>query len=381
MSEPAPDQTPDSEESQARILLIDDSKVMRKSALKMLGGDFDVVVAEDGEQGLAMIQDDPGIQVVFTDLNMPKMNGYQLLEAVRTSQDEGIRGLPVIVVTGAENDDEAKERALNQGATDFITKPFNSTDLKARAQAHANYQRTTKSMQEVAIVDALTGLPNERGFKDDFEKDLSFVTRHRHSIAVMLVEVDHFNDLFLKIGRKGADSLVNQIAKVLLKNVRKEDTVGRMGLARFAVSLPTAEQAGAIKLGERICTTVSGFKASLRGETLDISVSVGIHVPSSAPVEQMNALLQKADTSLKSALANGGNQVYCDADVAAEPAEALPDLEAVASVSVDEALSLLAEQGAEAVQPKLPEVLVRLAPLWSVLTEDQRSQLKEQLGG
>ena len=169
MSEAVENQMDAESETQTRILLIDDSKVMRKSAVKMLGGEFDVVVAEDGQQGLDMINDDASIQVVFTDLNMPKMNGYQLLEAVRTSADEGIRNLPVIVVTGAENDDEAKEKALQQGATDFITKPFNSTDLKARAHAHATYQRNTRTLQEVASVDALTGLSNERSFKQHLE--------------------------------------------------------------------------------------------------------------------------------------------------------------------------------------------------------------------
>lgn len=382
MSEPAQEQIEPPEEDQTRILLIDDSKVMRKSALKMLGGDFDVVVAEDGEQGLAMIHDDPSIHVVFTDLNMPKMNGYQLLEAVRTSDDEGIRGLPVIVVTGAENDDEAKEHALNQGATDFITKPFNSTDLKARAQAHANYQRTAKTLQGVAVVDALTGLPNDRSFADHFEKDLSFVARHNHSIALMYVEVDQFNDLFLKIGRKGADSLVQQIAKVLLKNVRKEDTVARVGLARFAVSLPTAAEQGAVKLGERICATVSGFKASLRGESLKISVSIGIHVPAKPSMEQMANLLEQVESSLKTASSKGGNQVHSLVD--SDSTDALPDLEVIAeteAVSLDQLLKTLAEQGPAAIENQLPQALQQLVPLWSALSDEQRTRLKTDLGG
>ena len=376
MSEAA--QMPDSEENQTRILLIDDSKVMRKSAVKMLGSDFDVVVAEDGEQGLSMIQDDPSIHVVFTDLNMPKMNGYQLLEAIRTAEDEGIRGLPVIVVTGAENDDEAKEHALEQGATDFITKPFNSTDLKARAQAHANYQRTTKSLQEVAVVDALTGLANERSFRDVLAKDLSFVARHNHTIATMYVEVDQFNDLFLKIGRKGADSLVKQIAKVLLKNVRKEDTVARVGLARFAVSLPTAAQAGAVKLAERICATVAGFKASLKGESLQISVSVGVYVPAVVGGDLLPSLLEQTETSLKTALANGGNQVHCAADMEQDPY--LPDLEPIETdVSIDNLLQSLASSGSEAVQSQIPGALLRLAPLLSALNSEQKQQLMSQL--
>ena len=375
MSKAVQETNPGESAGEARVLLIDDSKVMRKSALKMLGGDFDVVVAEDGEQGWQMIQDDSRIQVVFTDLNMPKMNGYQLLERVRTASDEGIRNLPVIVVTGAENDDEAKEKALEQGATDFITKPFNTTDLKARAHAHANYQRTTKVLQETATVDPLTGLANERSFIEQFDKDLSFVVRHGKSIAIMLVEVDGFRELFLKIGRKGADSLIQQIAKVLLKSVRKEDCVARTGLATFAVSLPTANAEGAARLAERICQTVSGFKATLRGETINITVSIGLHVPTSLAQASVDTLRTTAEDCLHHALAAGGNRVYTLAE--AGPAQA--DTEVAALESVDQLLAQFARGEIAAVTAAMPQLLARLQPLLGLLDDQQKAQLRQQL--
>lgn len=361
--------------SETRILLIDDSKVMRKSALKMLGNDFDVVVAEDGEQGWQMIQEDNRIQVVFTDLNMPKMNGYQLLEHVRTAADGGIRNLPVIVVTGAENDDEAKEKALEQGATDFITKPFNSTDLKARAYAHANYQRTTKVLQETATIDPLTGLANERSFNEQLAKDLSFVVRHNQPIALMLVEVDSFRDLFLKIGRKGADSLIQQIAKVLVKSVRKEDCVARLGLASFAVSLPTAGAEGAGRLAERIRKTVAGFKASLRGESLSITVSIGLHVPADVIRTRIEDLRTNAEDSLRLALTNGGNQVQIQAGIA--PAEAQGDT--LAPVSIDQLLTRLTQGETAEALAAAPQVLTQLAPLLKLLDAGQKSQWRQAL--
>lgn len=363
-----------SDESLTRVLLIDDSKVMRKSALKMLGADFDVVVAEDGEQGLAMIKADASILVVFTDLNMPKINGYQVLEAVRTSQDEGIRNLPVIVVTGAENDDEAKEQALNKGATDFITKPFNSTDLKARAHAHANYQRNTQTLQQSAAVDSLTGLGNERSFLEQLDKDLSFVARHHNNISILMLEVDDFNELFLKIGRKGADSLLQQVAKVLTKSVRKEDGLGRLGLARFAVSLPTAGEEGARHLAQRICKAVAGFKATLRGESLSISVSVGLHVPGGdIQVEQRNRYLEQAELCLKKAIKAGGNQVQALVQAASDGQVPVTDF------SIDHLLESLAEFGADAINDQIPLALQRLLPLWQALDADQRAALQSQL--
>jgi len=375
MSEAIESQIEEESETLTRILLVDDSKVMRRSAVKMLGSEFDVVVAEDGKQGLQMIQDDHSIQVVFTDLNMPKMNGYQLLDAIRTDQDEGIRNLPVIIVTGAENDDEAKEKALTQGATDFITKPFNSTDLKARAHAHASYQRTTKTLQEVATVDPLTGLKNERSFAEQLEKDLSFAARHHSEIAIMLVEVDKFNDLFLKIGRKGADSVVQQIAKVLVRSVRKEDGLGRLGLARFAISLPTADAGGATKLAERICQSVSSFKAKMRGEDLQITISIGLHSPAKKIPDQANMCLQKTEQALQQAMAAGGNQVQCLLEAGLQSI-ATPD---VTDFSMDTLLDTLNKHGSAAVEDQIPLAIQRLLPLWQAMSEDQRNAVLSQI--
>ena len=98
------------------LLFVDDSKVMRLAADKMLGGEFRVEVAEDGLQAWTIISQNPAISVVFSDLAMPEMDGYALLEKIRTSDDDGIAGLPVIIVTGAENDEEAALAAVIQAA-------------------------------------------------------------------------------------------------------------------------------------------------------------------------------------------------------------------------------------------------------------------------
>ena len=132
--------------AKARILMVDDSKLMRKAAVKMLGEEFDVVTADDGAQAWQMVGEDQTIQVVFSDLNMPVSDGYELLRRVRASADAGIQTLPLIIVTGAENDEAARMKALDMGATDFITKPFSTTDLVARARAHANNQRITRQL-------------------------------------------------------------------------------------------------------------------------------------------------------------------------------------------------------------------------------------------
>src|SRR5690349_14858119 len=144
-----------------RVLVVDDSKVIRNAARKMLGAEFDVVIAEDGSEAWSILENDPAIQVVFTDLVMPGLNGYELLRDIRTAVDPRLRALPVIVVTGVDEDEVARVRALELGATDFVTKPFTSIDLLARARAHASHQRETTQLRAQTTLDQLTGLPNK----------------------------------------------------------------------------------------------------------------------------------------------------------------------------------------------------------------------------
>lgn len=230
--------------AKARILVVDDSKLMRKAAHKMLGDEFDVVTADDGEQAWQQLGVDPSIQVVFTDLNMPNVDGYDLLRRVRGADDGSLASLPVIVVTGAENDEAARMRALDMGATDFITKPFTTVDLVARARAHANNQRITRQLHALSMVDALTGLGNLAGFLDRLQQDISYARRHLKPLSVVRLEIVDFRRLFLYHGRTVADALVLQVARLVRARIRKEDTGGRVGLGGFALSLPAGEAAG-----------------------------------------------------------------------------------------------------------------------------------------
>ena len=364
-------------ESKPKLIIIDDSKLMRKSAVKMLGADFEVLTAEDGEKGMEIIDHVSDIQVVFTDINMPGMDGYEVLKEIRTHPDDYIRALPVVVVTGAENDDEAKEEALSQGATDFITKPFNSTDLRARALAHANFTKTAQTLQQNTNVDALTTLGNQQYFEGQLQKDISFISRHHQDLAVLMVEIDDFNNLFLKIGRQGADSVIKQIAKVLRRSVRKEDTVARLSLSQFAVSLPTAKPDGAARLAARICEKVNAFKATLQGEALSISVSIGVFALARGSRPRTDKVLEDVSVALREALELGtSNVVMRQGKSDPSPKKRYSSS---ASISVDQLLDALSSAGSIS-DSILEEALERLTPLLDALNEKQKQLVKERIG-
>ena len=356
-----------------RLILVDDSRVMRTAATKMLGERFDVVVAEDGQKGWDAIRADQSIQVVFTDLSMPELDGYGLLERIRTCEDPGIAGLPVIVVTGAENDEAAREQALRMGATDFITKPFNTTDLVARATAHANYQRARRALEEHASIDALTGLGNAAFYAGRLKQDLAFAARHEHALSVVRLDVDHFNRLFIRIGREGADDVLVQVAGLIDGLIRKEDSAARIGLAQFAITLTSADSAGARVFAERLCRQVRASEIRYAGRRLPVTVSVGVLTPGSHPGQTPRTVLEETATVLQHAANAGGDRVMTDRDLRRSARSGLPSpptdppqVAAPSPMSVEQALALLREGREQEVREQLPALRRQLGPLLSL---------------
>ena len=233
----------------ATILVVDDSRLMRVAARKILKNDFDIVEAEDGEVAWEVLQNNRQITLVMSDLSMPNLDGLGLLKKIRESSEAHLKELPVIIVTGAEDDDGSKKTALSAGASDFITKPFESVQLLARTQAQAKQQRTQQALQESetskqqleeqSSVDTLTGLINQRAFNDNIEESLSYAIRHRSELALLLIRVEKYKVLFLRRGKQTAEEVLRRLAPMLSDGRRREDAVARIGLDTFA---PVSEE-------------------------------------------------------------------------------------------------------------------------------------------
>lgn len=367
-----------------RVLLVDDSKVMRKAALKMLSDEFDVVTAEDGVDGWRQLESDTSIQVVFTDLSMPKLDGYGLLRKIRTAEDAGVNAMPVIIVTGAENDDAAREKALDMGATDFITKPFNSTDLLARARAHAKYQRITRQLQEQSTVDTLTGLANKAGFMERLKQDIAFAKRHQQPLSLVRMEIDDFKKLFLSHGKDVADTVVMHVARIIRARIRKEDTAARIGLAHFAIALPTGKPDGSKGLADRIRAEITSNPLNLGGKPVRLAASGGVLTPESHPGLTAVSAMEECQQVLEAAIKAGGNCVLGDVDIRKIRADVLlpsrpvppqkTELQ-VGQVRIDDLLVQIEKGNTQSVVEQLPQTLKRLLPLLKLMNERQRQQL------
>ncbi|MFW2372144.1 MAG: diguanylate cyclase domain-containing protein [Gammaproteobacteria bacterium] len=342
----------------SQVLIVDDSRVIRRAAVKILDKEYHVVEAEDGEVAWEALKNNPAISVVFTDLGMPNMDGYELLETIRKSDDPAISNLPVIVVTGVEDTAGAREEVLSMGATDFISKPFDSITLKSRAATHINYRHELQSLEKIAATDTLTGLVTDLVFKEHVEQALAYAIRHHSNLTLVRCDIDNFAEFFVKYGKEVAQQILKKICAMLKEGLRKEDTAGRLGLSQIGLLLPATDAEGAAQVMGRIYKRLDGLKIKLGGRELKISISVGVTSPEDLQLLDVQGLIDQAELALKKASQGGGGQlVILQTDSSSKQAESLPQVD----VDIDELLDRLSlgqsvshEQLASAIRLLIP---------------------------
>ncbi|MDH5634163.1 MAG: diguanylate cyclase [Gammaproteobacteria bacterium] len=377
------------------VLITDDSKVLRRAMSKMLEHDAELVEAENGEQAWNQVVSNPDIQVLITDIEMPVLDGYQLICRIRAHDDSRIRELPIITITGAE-DEETKTRAFACGATDFIVKPLDKVQLQARVQAHARFDDTnralaqsTAALQEEAANDPLTGLMSRKAFVQRAEQDIAHADRHGSPLSLMRIEIDRFKKLYQQYGDDGANRLLAGFSKLVRSAARAEDSVARIGGNEFALIAPATDHQAAIQLAQRIRSMVSSHSISLGvGDPAHITSSIGV-VSHGNDGNNLASLLDKADHRLRDAKAEGGDhvcaaardeevvaavteEVTLDAAAPAEPKPVPPATTDADLVDINRAIELLAAGETSRISPYLLDLAIRVLPILEHCDREQQ---------
>jgi len=371
------------------ILVIDDSRLMRRAIGKLLGKLYRVSEAGDGEEGFNIIQEVDDIQLVFSDLSMPKLDGYGLLKKIRNDDNERINKLPVIIITGEEDSDENKQLALSNGASDFISKPFDSAQLRARAKTHIQIDKTHRKLSETETkleqqtsIDELTGLGNKNNFEQRGNQNLAYAKRHNRELSLLRLDIDGFNKFFLSYGKEAANALLKEISRIALNHVRHEDTAARIGVAKLVFISPSTNRIGARRLAERICKQIQELKFEFGGIAIPVTASIGIAAVDITDDLSLNDLLHIAENHLHLAIEQGGNKAVLsediEDDVATEVAEAETSVTEIAVEveikqapivaetkipNLDEATTQAQTDNTDALLPHLSTLLKKLLPL------------------
>jgi two-component system cell cycle response regulator len=333
-----------------RLLIVDDSRVIRVTARKILQDHFETVEAVDGENAWELLNNADPFSLIVSDLTMPNLDGFGLLKRIRSAHLPQIKDLPVIIITGANDSEATKERATQAGATDFIGKPFDSVHLLARTQAHASAHTTTQTLteeniglEERVLTDPLTGLANEAAFLERGYQQLSYAVRHETSLAVFRVEIDDFSNLYKQHGKNISESIIKSVATLLQSNIRHEDMAARVGTARFTLLLPGMNTTGIRNLADRINRNISERILKQGESRIRYTVSIGVAAPGIRRDTRFDDLLSIADSRLVYATAQGGNQVVYEGSGPAVQAPARIAVPLLLEESITEMINLSVE--------------------------------------
>ena len=282
------------------VLLADDDPSIRLMVRHVLESeDYDIVEAADGLEAIQAVEKhNPAL--ILLDAVMPGLDGFATCQQIK---DRGHKDIPVMMITGLD-DDASVERAYDVGAIDFITKPIKWAVLKHRVRSVVAKVIAERKVELLAYRDSLTDLPNRLLFIDRLEQSLTRAERMREEVALMLIDIDDFKLVNDSFGHDAGDKLIQSIARLLSKSLRRADTVARLGGDEFAIIVDNIDGYDDVVSIANNLTTVLEHNVRLDDQETFTSASIGIAI---FPGDGADAstLMKNADTALFRAKENG----------------------------------------------------------------------------
>lgn len=349
-----------------KVLVVDDSRMVRAMIIKHIRNRFDVRDEADGEAGWEALLVDPAIQLVLTDIGMPRLDGFGLLARIRGSRVQRIQDIPVVIISGDE-DDEARERALKLGANDFVAKGAGSAELLARLESLIRLANTRRELNEsraaLAVqspVDPVSGLATPSYLNHHAEQEMALARRNQGAISVMVIDIDHYEQLTEWHGTHVAELITRKLSKILSTKVRREDTVSQLSSSRFAVLSPSTDLIGCCAFALRLQHAMEKLVMTYRDERIRISVTIGVASASVDGMQTVGNLIETAAGRVQEGVNAGGNRVIGNKG---EVDQAMVDSQLKQVMSIDHALLQIRIGAADELAERLPEVVATLLPL------------------
>jgi two-component system cell cycle response regulator len=293
----------------AGILIVDDQEANVRLLEQMLRGAGYVRISSTRDpHAVCALHRDNHYDLILLDLRMPGMDGFQVMEGLKEIETDGY--LPVLAVTAQP---AHKLRALQCGAKDFVSKPFDMAEVLMRVHnmlevrlLHEAARDYGKMLEALALNDPLTGLANRRLLADRMSMALVHARRNKSAMAVVYLDLDGFKQINDTLGHGAGDVLLKMVAERLVATVRAEDTVARVGGDEFILALWHVSGIDyTATVASRAIEAVSQ-PYDIEGNTISITTSAGISIyPDHG--EDADTLIKSADLALYEAKAAGKN--------------------------------------------------------------------------
>jgi len=284
----------------AKILIVDDQETNVQLLESMLAAaNYTSVTSTTDPHKVYELHRKNRYDLILLDLKMAGMDGFQVLEALKEIEADGY--LPVLVVTA---NPDSKLRALQSGAKDFVSKPFDMSEVLARVHnllevrlLHQQARSYAKSQEFMALHDPLTGLANRRLLVERVSQAIIHAKRNNSVMAILYLDLDGFRQINNTMGHDIGDLLLKLVAARLIAAVRQEDTVARLGGDEFVISMPHVSNLdGVSRTAEKVIKALSQ-PYSIQGNTITLTASAGVGIfPDNG--KDAKTLLKNADAAL-----------------------------------------------------------------------------------
>jgi two-component system cell cycle response regulator len=288
-----------------KVLVADDSPISRHLLdVSLRSSGYETQLVADGAEALRVLEQMNSPKLVILDWIMPKMDGIEVCRIVRKQVLQPY--VYIILLTAKGNQDEINE-GLEAGADDYITKPFDLQELKARLRVGKRILELHEQLIAQATHDSLTGLLNRTAILEVLQKELIRSVREKVPVAAIMADIDHFKNINDTFGHLVGDAVLREAAQRLGGALRAYDSVGRYGGEEFLIVAPSCDVAGGAELAERLRKSMC--EKSIIAGSDSISATMSFGVATSCEIRQINDLLRIADEALYTAKDKGRNVV------------------------------------------------------------------------
>jgi diguanylate cyclase (GGDEF)-like protein len=300
------------EKDPMKVLIADDDPVSRRLLQMCLTkAGYETIVSVDGAEALAIVNGTECPRLMVLDWMMPHVDGVEICRVIRKLAQEPY--IYVILLTARGRQEEIIE-GLEAGADDYITKPFDLDELKARLRAgkrildlQEQLVFAREQLRNQATHDSLTGLLNRPAILETLHREVSRSAREGTPVTVIMADLDHFKQINDTYGHVVGDDVLRESARRMLNAIRDYDSIGRYGGEEFLVIAPGCGAREATVQAERLCACVSAAPIDVAGHHILMTLSVG--VAACTDRKQADDLLRIADEALYEAKNAGRNRV------------------------------------------------------------------------
>lgn len=294
-----------------KILVVDDSRIDTTTISKLLN-DYTVISASCGDEMWHVLKSDvPAI--ILLDVVMPGEDGFQI--AKKLSGIEKFADIPIIFITSKDAGSDV-EQGFDSGGVDYIKKPYNEIELRARIRSALMKKKQELELREKTITDPLTGVHNRRYFFEYLGKTVEHARRNpQKCFSVALIDIDHFKKINDSRGHQAGDYILARLAEFLKKSIRPYDLVARYGGEEFIILFKDCVKNESCEVLQRIKDAFYRERFSFLDVPIQVTFSGGI--ADSREIEQGNGateeLVRIADVRLYKAKEAGRNRLVIEA--------------------------------------------------------------------